>query len=86
METPTTYKGLVDFIINIINIIIPVLFGVVFVYFVWKIIDSWVINAGDEEKIKEGKQYAFTAVIVFVVMLSAWGIVKMLQSSFFGIN
>lgn len=83
--TPTTYSGLVAHIIDIINIIIPVLFGTLFVYFIWKVIDAWIINAGDEKKRGEGKQYATVAVIVFVVMVSVWGIVNMLKQSLFGI-
>jgi len=55
------------------------------VYFVWKVIDAWVINAGDEKRRAEGKQYAMIAVIVFVLMVSAWGIVAMVKSSVFGV-
>ncbi|MCA9359317.1 hypothetical protein KC926_03885 [Candidatus Kaiserbacteria bacterium] len=82
--TPTTFKGLVDFIIGIISIIIPALFSFLFIYFVWKIIDSWIIHAGDEVKLEEGKRYVTTAVIIFVLMISAWGIVVMIRSSIFG--
>lgn len=82
--TPTTFKGLVDFIIGIIGIIIPALFSFLFIYFVWKIIDSWIIHAGDQAKLEEGKRYVTTAVIVFVLMISAWGIVVMIRSSIFG--
>ncbi|NCT01876.1 hypothetical protein GW766_01315 [Candidatus Parcubacteria bacterium] len=85
MPTPTTYSGLVNGIIGIINLIIPAIFGIVFVYFVWKVIDAWVINAGDEKRRAEGKQYAMIAVIVFVLMVSAWGIVAMVKSSVFGV-
>lgn len=84
METPTDYQGLVIFVIDLINIIIPLLFAALFVYFVWKVIDSWVINAGDEAKRTEGKKYAITSVVVFVVMVSAWGIVRMIRQSVFG--
>lgn len=80
---PTTYSGLVAEIIDIINIIIPTLFSVLFMYFVWKMIDSWVIHAGDQAKREEGRKYATAAVLVFVLMISAWGIVYMLRSSFF---
>jgi len=83
MTTPTTYAGLVKSIIDIINLIIPALFAFLFVYLIWKIIDSWIINAGDEKKREEGRKYAAAAVIAFVVMISAWGIVKMLSNSFF---
>ena len=84
METPTTYQGLVSHIIGIINLIIPTLFGLLFVYFIWKMVDSWIINAGDEKKVEEGKKYAIAAVLVFVLMVSVWGIVSMLKQSVFG--
>lgn len=84
MRTPTTFSGLVDFIVNIINILIPAIFGVVFVYLVFKIIDAWIIHAGDEKKLEEGKRLMTTAVIVFVLMVSTWGIVAILKNSLFG--
>lgn len=82
--TPTTYKGLVEFFVDLINIILPAIFACLFVYFVWKMIDAWVIHAGDEKSREEGRRYAVTAVIVFVVMVSAWGIVAMIKQSIFG--
>lgn len=85
MGKPTTYVELVQGIIGIINILIPALFGLIFVYFIWKMIHSWVINAGAESSREEGKRYAIAAVIVFVVMISAWGIVNMIRSSVLGI-
>lgn len=84
MQTPTTYSGLVGLIVDLINIIIPTLFAALFVYFVWKMIDSWVINAGDQEKREEGRRYAISAVVAFVVMISVWGIVAMIKQSLFG--
>ncbi len=85
MNAPTTYKMLVGDIIDIINILIPTLFGLLFVYLIWKVIDAWILNAGDENKREEGKKYVTIAVLVFVLMISAWGIVFMLRRSLFGI-
>lgn len=82
-STPTTYKGLVASIVGIIELIIPALFAALFVYLIWKIIDSWIINAGDQVKREEGKKYAVAAVVTFVIMITAWGIVKMISSSLF---
>ncbi len=84
MTTPTTFKGLVNELLGLINIIIPVIFGLLFLFLIWKIFDSWVINAADEKKREEGRQYAFVSAIVMVVMLVAWGIVEMLRRSLFG--
>ena len=54
-NTPTTFQGLVDEVLALINIIIPLIFGVIFLFLTWKIIDAWIINAGDEKKVEDGK-------------------------------
>lgn len=84
METPTTYSGLVGTLIEFINLLIPALFAVLFVYLVWKVIDSWVLKAGDPAARDDGKKYVIAAFFVFVLMLSAWGIVRMVSTSLFG--
>lgn len=88
MENPATgqpidsYSGLVGLFIDFINILIPAIFALVFAYMVWKIIDSWVINAGDPTKVAEGRVFAVTAVLVLVAMLSFWGIIALVRTSF----
>lgn len=82
---PTTFADLVNSIIGTINLIIPLLFGVLFLYLVWRVFESWVLRADDEGARTAGRQYAISAMIVFVLMISAWGIVKLLQSSLFGL-
>lgn len=84
MQTPTSFSGLVEFIIGFINILIPTLFGVLFLYIVWKIVDAWIINAGNEEKVEEGKQLVSVAILVFVLMIITWGIVALIKQSVFG--
>lgn len=85
MRTPTTFAELVNLFLTFINYLIPFLFAVIFVFVIWKIVDAWVINAGDEKKVAEGKTLVLVAILVFVLMLSTWGIVAMLRSSFFGV-
>ncbi len=82
METPTTYSGVVNFVIDFINLLIPAIFALIFGFMVWKVVDSWVLHADDPGKVAEGKLFAVTAVLVLVVMLSFWGIVALLRSSF----
>jgi hypothetical protein len=86
-KTPKTFggeDGLVDFILGFINILIPLIFGVIFLYLVVKIIDAWIIHADDDSKREEGRRMMITAVVVMVVMVSAWGIVAMIRNSIFG--
>ena len=81
-QTPTTYSGLVNELIDFINVLIPAMFALLFAYFIWKMIDSWILHAGDPNKVQEGKTFALTAVIVLVIALSVWGIVAIIRTSF----
>ncbi len=82
-STPTTFAGLVNGILGLISYIVPLIFAFLFLYFAWKMVDAWVINAGDEKKREEGKQFLVVTVVVFVLMLSTWGIVSLLKDSLF---
>lgn len=82
--TPTDFKGVVSFVIDFINILIPAIFGLLFLFIIWKIIDAWVIHAGDEKKREEGKRLVTVAILVFVLMISTWGIVTLIKTSIFG--
>ena len=81
MTTPTTFAELVSFFLGLINQIIPVLMGVAFLFILWKLIDAWIIHADDATKVEEGRTVAITGVIVFVLMISMWGILAVLQRS-----
>tara|TARA_B100000508_G_scaffold140846_1_gene143814 strand:- start:239 stop:502 length:264 start_codon:yes stop_codon:yes gene_type:complete len=83
-NAPTTYSGFVSLVIDIINVLITTIFAFLFVYLIWKIIDTWILNAGDQAKREAGKKYALSAVIVVVLMMSAWGIIAMIKQSLFG--
>ncbi len=83
MTTPTTFRELVGVFGDLINLAVGAIIAVVFVVFIWKIFDAWVINAADEGKRTEGKQTALTAVIVLVIVLMVWGIILLIQNTFF---
>jgi len=79
--TPTTFAELVAFVVGIINSLVVLIFALAFIVMMWKLIDAWIIHADNETKRDEGKVVAITAVIVMVIMVSIWGILKMLQNS-----
>ena len=83
-KTPTSFAEVVKFVVDFINLLIGALFGLLFVFVVWKLIDAWIINAGDPKKIEEGKRQITVSVLVFVVMVSVWGIVSLIKRSVFG--
>ena len=60
------------------------IFALTFIVFIWGIMKAWILNAGDESEIEKGKKLALWGVIVLAVMSGIWGILALLQNSFFG--
>lgn len=60
--------------------IIPILFGVAFLYFVWNIIEV-MRKASSEKDLKNAQRTLFISIIALFVMVSVWGIVKILSST-----
>ncbi len=80
------FSTLVDFIGCTINsILIPFLFAVALVVFVWGIINFFIISSDEEAKRTQGKQFMIWGLISLTVMLCVWGLVTILGSTF-GIN
>lgn len=81
---PHSFAELVDFFLYLISLLVPLIFGLALLFIIWRIIDAWVLHAGDATKIDEGKQYALWGVLVLVVMSGVWSIIAILRSSIFG--
>lgn len=75
------FSDLVSAFIEIITLLVPLIFALTLLVIVWKVIDAWIINSGDQSKIEEGKQTILVGVIALVVMSGIWGILSILQSS-----
>ncbi len=80
---PENFQDLVNILINILSLTIPVIFGLALLFVIWKIVDAWIINAGDETKVREGKNIALVSVIALAFMSAIWGILAFLQYSIF---
>ena len=75
-------------IINTINnVIVPVLFAVAFVVFLYGAFDAFILGANDEGKKEHGKNLMLWGLIGFFVMVSIWGLVNILTGTIsFGNN
>lgn len=82
---PRNFAELVDVFLYIISLFVPLIFSLALLVIVWKIIEAWVLNPGDQTKIDEGKNYALWGVLVLVVMSGLWAIVGILRGSLFGV-
>jgi len=74
LGAPRNFKEVVDFAIDIISLLIPLVASVALLAFFWGIA-KFVGNAGNEDKIEEGKQLMFWGAIALFAMFSIWGLV-----------
>lgn len=65
----------------LIQAIVPFLFALATVAFLWGVIEYY-INPDNEEKRKKGKNFIIGGIIGLFVMLSMWGLVNVLSGTF----
>jgi hypothetical protein len=77
------FQDLLCYITSIINnFIIPLIFALATVAFVWGVVQFFILNADEQEKRAQGKQFMIWGIVALAVMLSVWGLVGMLTSTF----
>jgi Mg2+/citrate symporter len=64
------------------NTLIPLIFAVAFLMFVWGMFKTFILGGSDEGKQEEGKQLMMYAIAGFVIMISFWGIVNLVANGF----
>jgi hypothetical protein len=74
-------RGLVDELINLVNSVIPLLFSIVLVGFIWGVIKY--LFSADVTKLKDARKYIVFSVIAIAVMMSIWSIALFLKNSLF---
>lgn len=77
------FTSLVNKLSDIANAIIPFLIGAALVLIIWGIF-NYVRNAGDSEKVAEGRRVIIYGIIALFLMLSFWGFVILIKNSLFG--
>jgi hypothetical protein len=71
-----------SFIINTINnVVVPVLFAVAFIVFLWGAFTTFILGATAEDSKEKGKSLMLYGLIGFFVMVSIWGLVNILTST-----
>lgn len=70
-------------ILYIINyVLVPVLFAIAFIVFLYGIVAKYIFSHGDPEKVKEGHKLILWGLVAFVVMISLWGLVNVVANTF----
>ncbi|MBI2025575.1 hypothetical protein HYT04_02205 [Candidatus Kaiserbacteria bacterium] len=70
------------FVINFINnVLVPVLFAVAFIVFLYGAFKTFIVGANSEEVKEQGKNLMLWGLIGFFVMVSIWGLVNILTGT-----
>ena len=71
-----------SFVINTINnVLVPVLFALAFIVFLWGAFQTFIVGANNEEVKEHGKNLMLWGLIGFFVMVSIWGLVNILTGT-----
>jgi heme/copper-type cytochrome/quinol oxidase subunit 4 len=69
-------------LIGIINtVVVPIIFALAFIVFLWGVVNYYFLSGDDEGKRSEGHQFILWGIIGMVVLVSVWGLVNMLLST-----
>lgn len=61
--------------------VIPLIMSLALAMFIWGVV-QFVINSDEESKKAKGKQFMIWGIIAFTVMISIWGLVKIVGTTF----
>ena len=75
-------QELAQFVIDFINnILVPLVFALAFIVFIFGVFQYFILGAGNEEKREKGKSFMIYGIIGFFVMVSVWGLVHILTGT-----
>lgn len=83
VTTPTDFKSFVELLLSILKNIISIFFAALIAGLVYGIA-LYMMNSDNEKRREEIKPYLLWAIIGIAVVLGMWGLIGILNSTFFG--
>ncbi len=78
-----TFEQFVNSIVSLINqLIVPVIFALAFLTFVWGVFDLFFLSVGDVQKQNKARSFILYGLIGMAVLFSVWGLVSVLLNTF----
>ena len=81
---PSDLSGLIKTLISIMNAIIPLIFGIAIIVFLWGIAKMFFLKGDDSGSREEGRQFIIWGIVALFIMVAFWGFVNILSNTFFG--
>ena len=77
-----TFKQYVnDFIGLLGTVVVPTIFALSFLVFVWGVVNYFFFSNNDDTKRAEGRAFVFWGILGMVVLFSVWGLVNIVLST-----
>ncbi len=70
----STFSGVINEIISVLNILRPILFGLAFIVFFWGL-SQFILHSDNKASVENGKKYMFWGVIALFVLVSFMAII-----------
>lgn len=70
------------FLYLINNVLVPLLFAVAFIVFIYGVFKKYIWSHGDPGDVGEGHSLILWGIVGFVVMISIWGLVNVVANTF----
>ncbi len=64
------------------SILVPLLFAVAFITFLYGVAKTYIFSLGDEGEVRKGHRLILWGIIGFVIMISLWGLVNIVANTF----
>lgn len=69
-------------VVGLLNtVVVPVIFALAFLVFVWGVVNYFFFNSADEAKRAEGRSFILWGLLGIVLLFSVWGFVRLLLST-----
>ena len=62
--------------------VIPLIFAIAIVVFLWGVVQFVILGQSDETKKTQGKQFMIWGIVALTVMIGVWGLVKIVGNTF----
>jgi hypothetical protein len=75
-------QALLAVIAFIDQVLVPLLFAIALIVFIWGVVQAFILGGNNEEKRDDGKKFILWGIIGLFVMTSIWGIVALFVNTF----
>ena len=78
----SNFQGVVYYVLNLINLLIPILFAFALLFFFWGL-SKFILSAGNQAENEKGKNYMLWGVLVLFILFSFRGIIGLVSNELF---